>query len=99
MSQQRQQQKLFDSDSPASRLDVLRSEFAERRGHAERRGPIDIWVPVPASSGTVVAKVSVSIYGTPSSFDDDHLSVCTGVLWRAIERIGNERAKRSASHE
>lgn len=98
MSQQRQQQKLFDSDSPASRL--FRSEF-ERRGLLLK--PIDIWVPVPVpapvSSGRVVAKVSVSIYGTSFPFDDDHLSLCTRVLWRAIERIGNEKAKRSTSHE
>lgn len=103
---QQQQDQLFDS--PRSRLEQLRLEFEERKRVASEKlrfefeerqrlfpkCPFDIWVPVPVSSGRLVAKVSVSLYDLSSSLDDEHLTLCAVALWRAIERIGDEKAKR-----
>ena len=91
MTQQQQDQLL---DSPRSRLEQLRLEFEERQ-RLFPKCPFDLWVPIPVSSGRLVAKVSVSLYDSSSSRDDDHLALCAVALWRAIERIGDEQAKRN----
>ena len=90
---QQQQDQLFPSVDPRSRLEQLRLEF-EVRQRLFPKCPFDIWVPVPVSSGRLVAKVSVSLYDSSSSSDDEHLTICAVALWGAIERIGDEQAKR-----
>lgn len=105
---QQQQHQLFPSVDPRERLEQLRIEFEVRQGLFPKL-PFDIWVPVPVSSGRLVAKVSVSLYDSSLSLDEgEHLSLCAVALWGAIGRIGDEQAKRdkvfakkkrSASHE
>ena len=92
MSQQQQDQ-LFLSVDPRSRLEQLRFEIEVLQGLFPSR-PFNIFVPVPVSSGRLVAKVSVSLYDSSSSLDDEHLTLCAVALWGAIERIGDEQAKR-----